>query len=85
VEGSLALVEGAAELIDLTGPLGVLQHGAPGVPGDGAIDHAHRFAQGTATYGGTIEVFRTIIAQHVLGLPRPTYPGSKVFMPRGQA
>jgi hypothetical protein len=30
-------------------------------------------------------VFRTIIAQHVLGLPRPSYPGSKVFLPRSQA
>jgi alkylation response protein AidB-like acyl-CoA dehydrogenase len=85
VKGSLALVEGAADLIDLTGPLGVLGHSAPGAPGDGAIDFAHRFAQGTATYGGTIEVFRTIIAQHVLGLPRPSYPGSKVFLPRSQA
>jgi alkylation response protein AidB-like acyl-CoA dehydrogenase len=85
VKGSLALVEGAAELIDLTGPLGVLSPGAPGAAGDGAIDYAHRFAQGTATYGGTIEVFRTIIAQHVLGLPRPSYPGSKVFLPRSRA
>ena len=85
VKGSLALVEGAAELIDLVGPLALVCSTAPGVPGDGAIDYAHRFAQGTATYGGTVEVFRTIIAQHVLGLPRPTYPGSKVFMPRGHA
>jgi alkylation response protein AidB-like acyl-CoA dehydrogenase len=85
VKGSLALVEGAAELIDLTAPLGVLSPGAPGAPGDGSIDYAHRFAQGTATYGGTIEVFRTIIAQHVLGLPRPGYPGSKVFLPRSRA
>jgi hypothetical protein len=25
-------------------------------------------------------VFRTIIAQHDLGLPRPEYPGRKVFL-----
>jgi hypothetical protein len=34
----------------------------------------------TATYGGTVEVFRTVIAQHHLGLPRPDYPGRKVFL-----
>jgi hypothetical protein len=34
----------------------------------------------TATPGGTVEVFRTIIAQHDLGLPRPDYPGRKVFL-----
>jgi hypothetical protein len=28
----------------------------------------------------TVEVFRTIIAQHDLGLPRPDYPGRKVFL-----
>jgi alkylation response protein AidB-like acyl-CoA dehydrogenase len=80
VKGSLALVEGAAELLDLTGPAGLLSPGADGAVGDGDVDFAHRWAQGTATYGGTIEVFRTIIAQHVLGLPRASYPGSKVLM-----
>jgi hypothetical protein len=30
--------------------------------------------------GGTGEVFRSIIAQHDLGLPRPDYPGRKVFL-----
>ena len=47
---------------------------------DRRIDFAHRYAQGTATYGGTVEVFRGIIAQHVLGLPRPSYPGAKVLI-----
>jgi hypothetical protein len=28
-----------------------------------------------------LEVFRSIIAQHDLGLPRPDYPGRKVFRP----
>jgi alkylation response protein AidB-like acyl-CoA dehydrogenase len=84
VKGSLALIEGAAELIDLTGAQSLLQHGEDGALADGAIDFAHRFAQGTATYGGTVEVFRNIIAQHVLGLPRQSYPGSKVFIQRKQ-
>ena len=54
--------------------------GGDGAELTGAIDYAHRFAQGTATYGGTVEVFHGIIAQHVLGLPRPSYPGSKVLV-----
>jgi 3-oxocholest-4-en-26-oyl-CoA dehydrogenase alpha subunit len=85
VKGSLALVDGAAELLDLTGPEGILQHGASGAVGDGAIEYAHRFAQGTATYGGTVEVFRNLIAQHVLGLPRASYPGGRTFLRRGHA
>jgi alkylation response protein AidB-like acyl-CoA dehydrogenase len=82
VKGSLALVEGAAELVDILGPEGVVQIGGQGAVADGAADFAHRWAQGTATYGGTVEVFQTIIAQHVLGLPRPSYPGSKTLIQR---
>jgi alkylation response protein AidB-like acyl-CoA dehydrogenase len=68
------------ELIDLVGPEATLPYGAEGAIGDGALEFAHRQAQHTATPGGTTEVFRTIIAQHDLGLPRPDYPGRKVFL-----
>ncbi|MGX7680146.1 acyl-CoA dehydrogenase family protein [Jatrophihabitans sp. DSM 45814] len=81
VLGSEALVRGSAELIDLVGPSALLNPGADGATGSGSIDHAHRFAQGTATYGGTVEVFRNIIAQHVLGLPQMDFPGRKVYLP----
>src|SRR5580693_7194345 len=77
VKGSDALVRGAADLMDLVGPASLLSEGSQGADSTGAIEYAHRFAQGTATYGGTVEVFHGIIAQHVLGLPRPNYPGSK--------
>jgi alkylation response protein AidB-like acyl-CoA dehydrogenase len=79
VKGSETTVVGSAELLDLVGPVGLLQRGAPGAVGDGQIEFNHRYAQGTATYGGTVEVFRNIIAQHELGLPRASYPGSKVL------
>jgi alkylation response protein AidB-like acyl-CoA dehydrogenase len=82
VKGSDALVRGAAELMDLVGPFSLLSEGSTDADLTGAIDYAHRFAQGTATYGGTVEVFHGIIAQHVLGLPRPSYPGSKVLLTR---
>jgi alkylation response protein AidB-like acyl-CoA dehydrogenase len=80
VKGSDTLVHGAAELMDLVGSASLLSEGSPGAEAAGSIEFAHRFAQGTATYGGTVEVFRQMIAQHVLGLPRPTYPGSKVLV-----
>jgi 3-oxocholest-4-en-26-oyl-CoA dehydrogenase alpha subunit len=80
VKASEALISGAAALTDLLGPAGVLCEGTPEAPGGGQVDFAHRFAQGTATYSGTVEVYRTMIAQHVLGLPRPNYPGARVLV-----
>jgi 3-oxocholest-4-en-26-oyl-CoA dehydrogenase alpha subunit len=65
------------DLIDLVGPRGLLPRGADGAIGDGWLEYAHRFAQGTATYGGTTEVFRNIIAERVLGLPRSTGASTK--------
>jgi alkylation response protein AidB-like acyl-CoA dehydrogenase len=82
VKGSEALVRGAADLMDLVGSASLLSEGTPAAGLTGAIEAAHRFAQGTATYGGTVEVFHGIIAQHVLGLPRPSYPGSKTLVSR---
>jgi alkylation response protein AidB-like acyl-CoA dehydrogenase len=79
VSVSEVLIKGSAELMDLLGPRALLPHGAEGCLEDGRFEYAHRFAQGTAIYGGTTEVFRNIIAQHVLGLPRPVYPGSKTL------
>jgi alkylation response protein AidB-like acyl-CoA dehydrogenase len=80
VKNSEALVHGAADLLDLVGPEALITEGTPEAIGGGNIDYAHRYAQGTATYTGTVEVFRTIIARHFLGLPQPSYPGSKVFL-----
>ncbi len=80
VKSSLSYIDGIAELIDLVGPEALLAHGADGAIEGGVIDYAHRFAQGTATYGGTTEVFKNMIAQHVLGLPRLSLPGSKQFV-----
>jgi alkylation response protein AidB-like acyl-CoA dehydrogenase len=80
VKGSDTARLGCEVLIDLVGPEATLPYGAEGALGDGAIEFAHREAQHTATPGGTVEVFRTIIAQHDLGLPRPDYPGRKVFL-----
>jgi alkylation response protein AidB-like acyl-CoA dehydrogenase len=80
VAGSDVMVRCAAELMDLTGGEALIRHSADGAVGKGAVEEAHRYAQGTATYGGTVEVFRQMIAQHVLGLPRPALPGSKALL-----
>jgi alkylation response protein AidB-like acyl-CoA dehydrogenase len=39
---------------------------------EGVIEHMQRHAKGTTIYAGTSEVHRNVIAQHVLGLPRPS-------------
>jgi alkylation response protein AidB-like acyl-CoA dehydrogenase len=80
VKGSDVLVEYGADLMDLLGADAVLSEATPDAVAGGRVDYGHRYAQGTATYGGTVEVFRTIIAQHVLGLPKPQYPGARVFL-----
>jgi alkylation response protein AidB-like acyl-CoA dehydrogenase len=84
IKGADVSIMGAEQLMDLIGPAATLPYGADGTIAGGAIEHAHRAVQVTATYGGTVEVFRTIIAQHHLGLPRPDYPGRKVFLQPGR-
>ena len=41
--------------------------------GDGGAEYVFRLAGPTGIYGGTLEVFRNMIAQHALGLGRPNY------------
>ena len=73
----------ASELGDIIGAPSLLPYEADGAVDDGDVERAHRFAQPTITYGGSVEVFRQMIARHDLGLPRPHYPGSKeVVNPR---
>ena len=40
---------------------------------DGAAEYLFRLAGPMGVYGGTLEVFRNMIAQHRLGLGRPNY------------
>ena len=80
IKGSDTVRLGFEELIDLVGSAATIPHGAEGALGDGIIEYGHRQAQHSAVPGGTVEVFRTIVAQHDLGLPRPEYPGRRVFL-----
>jgi alkylation response protein AidB-like acyl-CoA dehydrogenase len=68
--GSDIFIQDAEELVDITGPAGLLSRGQAGAAVDGTVEWAHRFAQGTSIYGGTTDIQRNLIAEHLLGLPR---------------
>jgi alkylation response protein AidB-like acyl-CoA dehydrogenase len=77
VEGSMhklfyaeSMTADSAELVDMLGAEGVLQHGDDEAPADGWIEHLFRHAAVTTIYGGTSEIQRSIIAERGLGLPR---------------
>jgi alkylation response protein AidB-like acyl-CoA dehydrogenase len=74
VAESQALIDGSARLLELLGPNIFPDRDAPGPDAARLVERAHRFAQGTAIYGGTLEIFHNIIAQSDLKLPRPAYP-----------
>jgi alkylation response protein AidB-like acyl-CoA dehydrogenase len=70
IVGVELFIRDAVEMLDLVGPLGLLPRGEDGALAGGWFEYAHRFAQGTAIYGGTTDVHRNIIAEHFLGMPR---------------
>ncbi|WAC57061.1 acyl-CoA dehydrogenase family protein [Gordonia sp. SL306] len=65
----------APELMDILGGRAALQANAPGASAEGeeGPEYLFRWAPLLGIYGGTIDVFRNMIAQHILGLGRPTY------------
>src|ERR1700760_1294511 len=63
----------APDLMDILGTSATLPIGTEGAADDGGAEYIFRLASPTGIYGGTLEVFRNMIAQHVLGLGRPNY------------
>jgi alkylation response protein AidB-like acyl-CoA dehydrogenase len=61
------------DLMDLHGAAAALPFGADGAADDGSAEYSYRFAPLVGIYGGTLEVFRNMIAQYVLGLGKPSY------------
>jgi alkylation response protein AidB-like acyl-CoA dehydrogenase len=64
------------DLMDILGAASALPFGADGAEAaadDGSAEYAYRFAPLVGIYGGTLEVFRNMIAQYVLGLGKPNY------------
>jgi alkylation response protein AidB-like acyl-CoA dehydrogenase len=67
--------EVSSDLMDVLGAASALPTDTKGSADDGAAEHLFRHALPTGIYGGTLEVFRNMIAQHALKLGRPDYPG----------
>jgi 3-oxocholest-4-en-26-oyl-CoA dehydrogenase alpha subunit len=63
----------APDLMDILGSAATLPVGTEGAADDGAAEYVYRFAPLVGIYGGTLEVFRNMIGQHVLGLGKPNY------------
>lgn len=61
------------DLMDLLGSASALPIDTDGSIDNGASDYIFRFAPLVGIYGGTLEVFRNMIAQYVLGLGKPNY------------
>ena len=59
-----------ADVLDLVGPAGLVLHGEDGAIGDGRLERAHRYAQSAAIQSGTTDIYKNIISEHYLGLPR---------------
>ena len=67
----------APDLMDILGSASSLPVDANGAVGDGGAEYVFRLAGPTGIYGGTLEVFRNMIAQQALGLGRPNYSPPK--------
>ncbi|HUE33101.1 MAG TPA: acyl-CoA dehydrogenase family protein [Mycobacterium sp.] len=65
----------SSDLMDILGAASVLPTDTKDSAGDGAAEYLFRHALPTGIYGGTMEVFRNMIAEHALKLGRPDYPG----------
>jgi 3-oxocholest-4-en-26-oyl-CoA dehydrogenase alpha subunit len=63
----------APDLMDVLGAASALPVDTNGAADDGGAEYIFRLASPTGIYGGTLEVFRNMIAQHALGLGRPNY------------
>lgn len=63
----------SADLMDMLGPAAALPTDVKGSADDGSAEHLFRLSLPMGIYGGSLEVFRNMIAQHELRLGRPAY------------
>ncbi|MFV8054745.1 acyl-CoA dehydrogenase family protein [Mycobacterium sp. 48b] len=68
-----AMRDVAPHLMDLLGSSSALPYGADSAADQGQTEYVYRFAPLVGIYGGTLEVFRNMIAQYSLGLGKPAY------------
>jgi alkylation response protein AidB-like acyl-CoA dehydrogenase len=69
------------DLMDILGAAAALPFGADGAADDGSAEYVYRFAPLVGIYGGTLEVFRNMIGQYMLGLGKPNYSPSAARVP----
>jgi len=69
--------EVSPDLMDILGTAACLPVSTDGAIDDGGAEYIFRLAGPTGIYGGTLEVFRNMIAQGALGLGRPNYSPAK--------
>ena len=65
------------DLMDILGAASSLPAEVESSPVNGAVEYLFRLALPAGIYGGTLEVFRNMIAEHALGLGRPDYSPPK--------
>jgi 3-oxocholest-4-en-26-oyl-CoA dehydrogenase alpha subunit len=65
------------DLMDILGTASSLPAEVESSPVNGAVEYLFRLALPAGIYGGTLEVFRNMIAEHALGLGRPDYSPPK--------
>ena len=70
---ALTMRDISGDLMDMLGAASALPTDTEGSADDGAAEHISRLALPVGIYGGTLEVFRNMIAQHELQLGRPSY------------
>lgn len=79
IYGRVALIQTmrdvSPELMDMLGTASALPTDTTGSADDGAVEFIFRHGVHAGIYGGTMEVFRNMIAQHELKLGRPSYGG----------
>ncbi|SOX51623.1 acyl-CoA dehydrogenase [Mycobacterium ahvazicum] len=79
IYGRVALIQTmrdvSPELMDMLGTASALPTDTTGSADNGAVEFIFRHGVPAGIYGGTMEVFRNMIAQHELKLGRPSYGG----------
>lgn len=71
VANAQVLREVSPDLMDILGAASSLPVAERGAAAQGTAEYTFRLSGPTGIYGGTLEVFRNMIAQHALGLGRP--------------
>ena len=73
VANAQAMRDVSPDLMDILGAASALPFGTDGAADDGSAEYVYRFAPLVGIYGGTLEVFRNMIGQYMLGLGKPSY------------